>query len=147
MNNYWFNDRNKCVVIIDVESLMKAFYNKSRLVEVDVSVKKSFDAKQPFAPNHILEVLGGTRAQVLLWRSTLNSSDMASCHSWCFKTCDIVVGSIWEHEWSLVSLSLVRGLWILFLALVCMGWVLWGVECVRWGSKGNDDNRLGGEDG
>ena len=72
---------------------------------------------------------------------------MASCHSWCFKTCDIVVGSIWEHEWSLVRLSLVRGLWILFLALVCMGWVLCGVECVRWGGKGNDDNRLCGEDG
>ena len=27
-----------------------------------------------------------------------------------------------------------------------MGWVLWGVECVRWGGKGNDDNRLGDED-
>ena len=58
MNNYQFNDRNKCVVIIDVKSLMKASHNKSRLVEVDVFVKVSFDAKHPFAPNHNLEILG-----------------------------------------------------------------------------------------
>ena len=45
-------------MIIDVESLMKASHNKSRLVEVDVFVKVSFDAKHPFAPNHNLEILG-----------------------------------------------------------------------------------------
>ena len=38
------------------------------------------------------------------------------------------MGSRWKGEWSMLRLSLLIGLWIWFLAWVCMGWVLWGVE-------------------
>ena len=70
--------------------------------------------------------LGGRSCQVPFRIRALYSSDMAWCHFGSLSACAHVMGSRSEFLDNEVWIfSFWRGSWMLFLALVCMGWFDW----------------------